>query len=155
MITLWPHQTVNFKSNQFSCVLKIIDPHYHHSVLLTGDIEAEAELLMINQSADIGSDVMIVPHHGSRSSSTQSFISAVNPEWAVASLAKGNRWNFPDKNVQSRYVHNGTKWFDTGDYGQISLQFNRGKRLISGQRNTDLPLIYPPWYRQIVRNQLE
>lgn len=46
---------------------------------------------------------MIVPHHGSKTSSTAEFIAQVNPKLAIASVAKDNRWNLPNPQVVARY----------------------------------------------------
>ncbi len=64
---------------------------------------------------------MIVPHHGSKTSSTAEFIAQVNPKLAIASVAKDNRWNLPNPQVVARYQAQQVEWLDTGQDGQISL----------------------------------
>ncbi len=157
---LWPPQSSNLKdfsvkSNQHSCVIKVTDSQSKYSLLLPGDIEAQAELLMINRGTNLKADIVIAPHHGSRSSSSQSFIDAVAPQYVVASLAKGNRWHFPDSQVQSRYHAVGARWLDTGELGQISFHFNQQQMQITTMRWVDSPIHYVPWYRQMLRKQVE
>jgi competence protein ComEC len=152
---LWPRDLTDVKDNQYSCVIRIEDRDNQHSVLLTGDVEAAAEFLMIKQNMELKSDVVIVPHHGSSSSSTQAFIDATSPRWAIASLSKGNQWGFPSQAVKERYKKSEVQWFDTGDYGQISLLFKRNEENIETQRLMNHPFSYEPWYRQMLRKQVE
>ncbi len=145
---LWPQRLVDRAYNAHSCVIRISDGM--HSVLIPGDVSAIAEWLIVRQS-NLKSDVVIVPHHGSRTSSTIGFVRGVSAELAVASLEKDGRWSLPAQEVVKRYHQQGTKWLDTGESGQISLDFysNYWKanqlRAIQGQ----------VWYRQMLRNGVE
>src|SRR5439155_14595946 len=70
------------KANDLSCVLHV--ESVYGSVLLTGDIEARSEMELLRRNPDaLPADVLIVPHHGSRTSSTPAFIEAVAPAVAV------------------------------------------------------------------------
>ena len=72
--------------------------------LFTGDIEAESEQLLVNKyKHSLKSDVLKVPHHGSKTSSTQTFIDFVNPKHVVISAGHQNKFSHPDKNVLNRY----------------------------------------------------
>ncbi|MBS0446203.1 MAG: DNA internalization-related competence protein ComEC/Rec2 [Proteobacteria bacterium] len=94
------------KSNAMSCVLRIAGAG--RSVLLTGDIEAEQEAILVAGGADLlASDVLIVPHHGSRTSSTPGFIDAVHPAVAVFQAGYRNRFGHPAPDVVDRYRQRG------------------------------------------------
>jgi competence protein ComEC len=74
-------------------------------VLLTGDIEAAAERLLVQESGDeLRSVVLKVPHHGSATSSTAEFVAAVRPGVAVVSAGADNRYGFPARRVIGRYA---------------------------------------------------
>src|SRR5690606_23954724 len=66
-----------------------------------GDIEALAERALVSRG-DIRSDVLVLPHHGSRTSSTESFLSAVSPALAVVSVGEGNAFGHPHPEVLER-----------------------------------------------------
>ena len=78
------------------------------SLLLTGDIEARQELRLLESSAGaLAADVLLVPHHGSRTSSTPAFIDAVAPSVAVVQAAYRSRFNHPAPAVVARYEARG------------------------------------------------
>ena len=94
------------KSNAMSCVLRVSGGG--RSVLLTGDIEKEQEAALIAASRDaLKSDVLIVPHHGSKTSSTPAFIDAVQPRIAVFQAGYRNRFGHPAPEVLARYRERG------------------------------------------------
>ena len=97
------------KPNAMSCVLRISEARVGgHSVLLTGDIEREQEAaLVVNHGAGLRSDVLIVPHHGSRTSSTAAFLDAVQPGVAVFLAGYRNRFGHPAADVLARYLERG------------------------------------------------
>src|SRR5262249_8346689 len=100
------------KPNDRSCVVRIQSEH--GSALLTGDIEAksEAELLRYDSTA-LQSDVLVVPHHGSRTSSTLAFIAAVAPEIAVFTAGYRNRFGHPRPDIIARYAEADTIHYRT------------------------------------------
>lgn len=90
------------KDNDRSCVIKVTS--VAGSILLTGDIEREAEAALIEQSAaKLDSDVLLVPHHGSRTSSSALFLEAVSPSHGVIGSGYLNRFHHPNINVLQRY----------------------------------------------------
>jgi competence protein ComEC len=92
------------KPNAVSCVLRIEDAR-GRSVLLTGDIEAAQEAALVDgQRERLRSDVLIVPHHGSRTSSTPAFLDAVSPSVAVVQAGYRNRFRHPAPIVLARYA---------------------------------------------------
>ena len=90
------------RSNDLSCVLRI-DSRWG-SALLTGDIEAASEHeLVARDPAVLRADVLVVPHHGSRTSSTPPFVAAVSPAAAVFTPGYRNRYGHPRPEVVARY----------------------------------------------------
>ena len=82
------------KPNDLSCVVRIESDH--GSVLLTGDLEARGEQELVRRdAAALKADVLLVPHHGSRTSSTPAFIAAVAPDIAVYTPGYRNRFGHP------------------------------------------------------------
>ena len=97
------------KTNAMSCVLRVSEPRDGgHSVLLTGDIEREQEAALVAMHGErLRSDVLIVPHHGSRTSSTGAFLDAVAPQLAVFQAGYRNRFGHPAPDVLARYRERG------------------------------------------------
>ena len=83
-----------------SLVLRLV--YGEVSILLTGDIFSEAERALLASGTALDSDVLKVPHHGSDSSSTRDFLSAVSPATAVISVGEGNPYGHPHANVMKR-----------------------------------------------------
>ncbi len=106
-------------SNNSSCVLKISGIH---TALLSGDIEAEQEYQLLNQHGDkLAADILLVPHHGSLTSSTKAFIDTVAASVAIFTLGRDNRWGFPKSEVLERYRQSTANIFRTDRDGAISL----------------------------------
>jgi competence protein ComEC len=72
------------------------------SLLLTGDVEAEAERLLLGSSQPLQADVLKVAHHGSGGSTTAEFLAAVDPDYAVLSVGADNRFGHPQTAVLER-----------------------------------------------------
>ena len=90
-------------------------------ILLTGDIERQAEAALVAARDDLRSDVVKVAHHGSRTSSTESFVAAVRPSVAVVSVGLASPFGHPDKNVVERWRANGAQVLQTGQSGTITI----------------------------------
>jgi len=90
-------------------------------VLLLADPEARAEQQMLARGG-IGADAVLVPHHGSRSSSTPDFVAAVGARWALVSAGYGNRWDLPHPEVAGRWREGGAELLTTADGGALRLQ---------------------------------
>jgi competence protein ComEC len=111
----------NFKGNNASCVLKI--SNQNHAILLTGDIEKKAELHLLKTWGDaLKSDFLISPHHGSKTSSSQAFLAAVNPDWVVVSSGYKNRFNHPASTILQRYRDFDIQVLTTRCSGQIDVK---------------------------------
>jgi competence protein ComEC len=121
-------------SNDRSCVLKIVSNEW--SILLPGDIEqaAEAELLRANpQQLEV--DIIVAPHHGSNSSSTAEFVTAVSPKWVLFSTGYKNSYGFPKHQVVQRWQGQGAKLLNTAQVGAIEF------RLLPGEKQS-MPRLY-------------
>jgi competence protein ComEC len=118
-----PDQTVAVHSlwsiNDNSIVLRVAHPA--GSLLLTGDIEQAAEQWLIARSDTLTTDVLKVPHHGSTTSSTSAFITAVSPSLAV--ICGGRR----HEAVLTRYEQSGAEVRRTRRHGTVEVIFARGR----------------------------
>ncbi|MFV8459643.1 DNA internalization-related competence protein ComEC/Rec2 [Vibrio campbellii] len=148
---LWPPKLVNRAYNPHSCVIRIIERDSGFSMLLTGDIELVSEWLLAREGEQLQSDVMLVPHHGSDTSSITPFIEAVSPKLAIASLAKGNQWGMPSESVIQRYLQSGSAWLDTGESGQITITIDQE----GWHYHTIREEQGRQWYRQMLRKGVE
>lgn len=92
------------------------------SMLLTGDIEKEAEAQILATKASLHADVVKVPHHGSRTSSTESFVSAIKPRLAIVSVGQTSMFGHPHQEVVERWVRSGAEVLTTGNCGAISVR---------------------------------
>ena len=113
------------KPNDLSCVVRI--ESVHGSVLLTGDLEARGELELVRRDPSaLRADVLLVPHHGSRTSSTAAFIASVAPEIAVYTPGYRNRFGHPRPDVVARYVRAGVRSYRTDHDGALTFTFAPG-----------------------------
>jgi competence protein ComEC len=110
--------------NDGSCVLRVAAGA--HRALLTGDITAAVEGLLPPES--VRADIVTVPHHGSRTSSSEAFTTAVDARWAVVSAGYANRWNFPRPEVVHRWEAAGASVVGTAEHG--ALRYVLGGRLL-------------------------
>lgn len=96
------HQPKKTKTNHASCVIKVSTGQ--HSLLLTSDIEAPDEQALLQREGDqLHSDILLVPHHGSRTSSTPAFLDAVGARTAIVPVGYRNRFGHPKADVIERY----------------------------------------------------
>ena len=105
-------------NNNRSCVLKVTANN--RSALLPGDIEKESEYRLLNRYGKaLKADILVVPHHGSRTSSTMRFIQTVDPEYGLIAVGYRNRYRFPVESVLKRYQKQGTRLLRTDHHGAI------------------------------------
>jgi competence protein ComEC len=116
------YATENIKTNDRGCVLKVESAG--GSVLIAADIEkrSEAELLRRDR-ANLRSDVLLVPHHGSKTSSTTDFIAAVAPKVAIFTVGYRNRFRHPHPEVLARYIDFGSRVLRSDESGAITVKF--------------------------------
>lgn len=116
------YQDQKMSDNNRSCVLKISSKY--GSLLLTGDVERQAESMLVSQyELGLNSDVMVVPHHGSKTSSTIDFINAVRPKIAIFTSGYRNRFGHPKAEIEARYDNNNIRTYRTDYSGAVTLNF--------------------------------
>lgn len=110
--------------NNHACVLRASAGA--HAVLLTADIEASAEraLTLAAGAEQLRSDVVVVPHHGSRTSSTPALIAASGAQWALISLGWQNRYHHPDPGVVARWQAAGARVLRTDLEGALRVDLS-------------------------------
>jgi len=112
----------DIKDNDRSCVLRITSRY--GSLMLAGDIERTSELELLNSSPQqLAADVLVVPHHGSKTSSSAEFIAAVHPALAVFTTGYRNRFGHPKKQVVERYQQQGSRIYRSDRDGALLLDF--------------------------------
>lgn len=142
---LWPPVQVKKAGNDDSCVIKIEDGTF--SVLLTGDIEAPTERALLKHArGQLRADILQIPHHGSKTSSTRAFLRAVRPKAALASAARFSPWRLPAPVIMDRYRQEGITWHDTARSGQVSIRFYDNDWVIKGYREQIMPRWYHQWF---------
>jgi beta-lactamase superfamily II metal-dependent hydrolase len=92
------------------------------AILLAGDIEQAAENSLVASGVDLRADLLKVPHHGSRTSSTDGFINSVKPRYAIISVGERSRFGHPHPSVVKRYRASGVGLFQTGLDGAITVE---------------------------------
>jgi competence protein ComEC len=122
--TLLHYESVRAKPNDLSCVLRV-DSAYG-SVLVPGDLEARGEAELVRREAPLAADVLVVPHHGSRTSSTVDFIAAVAPDVAVFTSGYRNRFGHPRPGIVERYALFGSALRRTDYDGAVMFRFAPG-----------------------------
>ena len=123
---LWPLSPLKRAQNADSCVVNISDGST--SLLLTGDITKASEAQLIaryGQTNSLQADILLVPHHGSNTSSSSAFLQAVAPKLAILSNARNHRWNLPHDEVVVRFKTMNIELISTEHYGQISITVDR------------------------------
>jgi competence protein ComEC len=129
-----PCQSSGLNPNDASLVLRL--SHGTIDLVFTGDIEAQGERSILTSQRTLASEIVKVPHHGSRTSSTLAFVEAVSPQLAVMSLGSYNRYRFPAPEVLQRYADQGSLTLRTDLLGTVLVKSDGH----SYQVRTTLPL---------------
>jgi competence protein ComEC len=118
-----PAENFGNSENNNSCVLKLSTPSAR--ILLTADIEQETEAELVSRyGRQLESDILLVPHHGSKTSSSPGFLDAVAPGYAVISSGYRNRFGFPHASVVARYETRNIKLLNTATDGEIRFRID-------------------------------
>ena len=118
---LYPLADQPYRGNDASCVLKVQTAR--QSLLLPGDIEHRSEQLLLEaEAAQLPSDILVAPHHGSKTSSTAAFLQAVHPDYALFAVGYHNRYGFPRPAVTARYAEEGARLLDSASDGAITFR---------------------------------
>lgn len=123
---LHPSVGLPYLGNDSSCTISVKSAA--GSLLLPGDISAVVERRLLAGGISPHT-FLLVPHHGSATSSSEDFIAAVNPSLAIATTALGNRFDFPRPEVRRRYQSRGIRFLTTGECGAIRLRLEHGEVL--------------------------
>ena len=116
---LWPPGAGELSTNNDSIVLRL--KFGEHSILLTGDIEKSAERALVESHHDLNANVVKVPHHGSKTSSTDDFVRATSPHLAIVSVGRNSMFGHPHEEVVQRWESNGATVITTGECGTITI----------------------------------
>ena len=145
---LWPdtsYPKLLHNDNNQSCVIMLDDGN--NRILLTGDIEQDVELLLTRWHRsgliNLSAEALVAPHHGSKTSSSSPFISAVAPHYVLISAGYYNRWGMPAEIVIKRLHRLNADIFSTAEHGQISVIVDEyGKMRVKSWRKD----LQPRWY---------
>lgn len=119
---LWPNASRELNApsrNNDSVVLRIA--FGSRAILMTGDIEKEAERELVSSAGDLRADVIKVPHHGSRTSSIDAFVRACHSSVAIISVGRTSMFGHPHREVVERWFRAGARVMTTGNSGTISV----------------------------------
>jgi len=118
----WPPQNANSEApsaNNDSIVLRL--QYGQRTILMTGDIEREAEAALLMSGVALDADAVKVPHHGSKTSSTEDFVRVTHPRWAVISVGLKSIFGHPRPEVVERWKASGAEVITTGRQGTITI----------------------------------
>ena len=119
-------------ANDRSLVLRV--QNGDQALLLTADLERRGEEALLGSGATLAAQVLKVPHHGSRYSSTQAFIDAVGPRVALFSVGHRNPFRHPHPEVVARYQAAGVRILRTDRHGAISVEMRPGETRVRSRR---------------------
>ncbi|WP_437881164.1 DNA internalization-related competence protein ComEC/Rec2 [Pseudomonas sp. LRF_L74] len=131
--TTW-HWAEGGSGNALSCVLRV--EANGESILLTGDIDVQAEAVLLARGRQVRADWLQVPHHGSRSSSSVRFLNQATPGAALISRGQHNAFGHPHPRVVARYRSRGIELYDSVVHGAILIRLGE-HRLARGLRQPD------------------
>jgi competence protein ComEC len=121
---------INAKPNDRSCVLKVRVGDW--SLLLPGDIEAKAERQLVSSQADhLKSQIVVAPHHGSKTSSGIDFIRATEADWVLFSVGYRNRYGFPQSEVVDRWRSHGATAISSAESGAIQFRLEKSAQTLA------------------------
>jgi len=125
----------NIRDNNRGCVLRISVGDQH--VLLAADIEKESEQQLLKEHAGkLPASLLVVPHHGSLTSSTNEFIAAVHPDFAAFTVGYRNRFGHPKQQVVQRYAQSGAQLLRSDDDGAIIIEMDAAGLQLESYRKT-------------------
>ena len=116
------YDDASIKDNNRGCVLRIATRHT--AVLIPADIEARAEQQLLASSREaLRAQVLLAPHHGSKTSSTAAFVQAVDPRIVIYAVGYRNRFRHPHPDVEERYLRHGSHVYRSDRDGALTLHF--------------------------------
>src|SRR5689334_7881375 len=143
---LWPPATADPNPpsrNNDSIVLRVTYGNRH--ILFTGDIEKSAERALISSADDLTVDVVKVPHHGSKTSSTPLFVAVTHAQTAIISVGQYSMFGHPHREVVERWQAAGARVLTTGKCGTITVTIDGTDLTVRGMQNrTSAESLCPP-----------
>lgn len=124
---LYPTSKMLSLGNNSSCILQISNGS--QTILLTGDIEKLAEKKLLMTTIPLSADILIAPHHGSRTSGLKEFITAVHPSFVLYAIGYRNRYHFPHQTIVKSYEELKSTQLDTVSAGAIQFKLERDKTI--------------------------
>lgn len=125
--------------NNHSCVLRVSSGE--HALLLSADIESGAERELLTSGEPLQADLLLAPHHGSKSSSSGEFIDAVAPKQVLFSVGYRNRYGFPHPSVVQRYAEHAAALYRTDASGALQVELKPD--------SISEPLAYRPRFKRL------
>lgn len=114
------------RRNNHACVLSVSGPG--GNLLITSDIEKKAEMELLEIYGEkLQAQVLVVPHHGSKTSSNRAFIDKVDPQIAVFPAGYMNRYRHPKAEIVERYEKRQVTTYQVGHAGSVGLLFKAGQ----------------------------
>jgi competence protein ComEC len=110
-----------------------------HSILLTGDIEKSAERALVASGNALQADIVKVPHHGSRSSSTPPFVAATKAQFAIISVGQNSMFGHPHREVVESWQASGAQVLTTGKCGTITVTTDGTDLTVTGMQSRTSP----------------
>jgi competence protein ComEC len=120
------HAQSGHEVNNSSIVMKI--QYAETAFLLTGDLEMDAEQWLLNYNSFLRADVLKVGHHGSKTSTSEEFISLIQPDYSVISVGRFNNFFHPSRRTVERLIANQAHPFRTDYFGAVFFQSD-GKKV--------------------------
>lgn len=128
---LYPREDLEpVDSNETSLVLRCAYEDFE--LLLTGDLGSQGEEILLEEGSLMQMDMLKVGHHGSKNSTKEAFLKAIDPHWAVISCGRDNRYGHPHEELLDRLAEQGVTWWATKDRGEIQITYQGGRLRIFG-----------------------
>ncbi len=127
--------------NENGIVMRLVYGSF--SVLLTADIGIPSEQALLAEGAELSATVLKVGHHGSKFSSSEAFVEAVNPQWAVIQVGEGNEYGHPHPTALARLkgrtilrtdIHGRIELSSDGRQVWVEIERNKPMRMVDGSR---------------------
>lgn len=115
----------DYTVNNYSTVIKC--SYGKNDILFVGDAEKEVEYQMLKEEDNIQVEILKVGHHGSSSSTTQKFLDAVSPKYALISCGVGNQFHHPTEKVMNRLQEKGVSVYRTDENGDVKVTITKTK----------------------------
>lgn len=110
---------VDGNTNNYSIVLKV--SFGQMDMIMTGDAETEVEKIILESGTDIDAEILKVGHHGSDTSSSETFIDAINPDYALISCKVGNKYEHPIKSTMDKLEERNIEVYRTDECGSVVI----------------------------------